>query len=144
MKTPIEAQCHARGLKLTGQRRLIARVISKARDYPDFPELYRRVAERNPRVSRATVSRTLKLLTSEGIIERHAFRGGRYRYERVSGDHHDHLIDLKTGKVCKFTDPKIERLQEQIAKKLGFKLVDHRLELYALSLPRGAGRRTRN
>jgi Fur family ferric uptake transcriptional regulator len=144
VKTPVEAQCRARGVRLTGQRRLVARVLSQANDHPDFPELYRRVAKRNPRVSRATVYRTLKVFVSEGIIEQHAFRDGRSRYERASGGHHDHLIDLKTGKIFEFTDPQIELLQQQIARELGYRLVDHRLELYAVSLPRGAVGRTKH
>ena len=144
MTTRIGALCRARGITLTSQRRLITRVISEARGHPDFAEFYRRVVERNPRVSRATVYKTLKLLANEGIIECHAFRDGRLRYERISGEHHDHLIDLKTGKVCDFSDSRIERLQEHIARQLGYKLVDHRLELYATPLSRADARSTKD
>src|SRR5215204_5277190 len=119
--TRIEMQCRAKGLTLTGQRRLIGQVISEAKDHPDALELHRRVAERDPRVSRSTVYRTLKLLASKGIIERHAFRGSRLRYESIASEAHDHLIDLKTGKVVDFKGPEIERLQHEIAGQLGFK-----------------------
>ena len=139
MATAIEARCHAKGLRLTGHGRLIARVISEGKDYPDFPELYRRVSERNSRVSRATVCRTLTLLTREGIIERHTFGGERFRYAAASGSFHDHLIDLKNGKVLKFANKEIQLLLEKIARDLGFKLVGHRLELYATPL-RASGR----
>lgn len=142
-KSRIEALCRASALKLTGHRRLIIAVISEARDHPDFPELYRRIAERNPRISRATVARTLKLLTSERIIERRLFRDRRYHYKPASDAHHDHLIDMKTGKVCEFSDPKIERLQKEIALKLGYELTGHRLELYAVPLSRLASKKSK-
>lgn len=131
MANRIEAQCRVKGMRLTGQRRLIAEVLSEAEDHPDVPELHRRVAKRDERVSLATVYRTVKRLEVEGIIERHAFRDGPARYERASRKHHDHLIDLDTGKVIEFTSPEIERLQNEIAQRLGYKLVGHRLELYA-------------
>jgi Fur family transcriptional regulator, ferric uptake regulator len=131
----IERQFRARGLRLTNQRRLIAEVVSEARGYPDFAELYRRVAERDRRMSRATVYRTLRLLASESIIECHAFRDGRSCFECVRGGHHDHLIDLDTGKIVEFVNPRIERLFKRIARQLGYKLVDHRFELYATLLP---------
>lgn len=141
MTNRIEAQCRARGIRLTGQRRLIADVLSEAQDHPDVQELHRRVAERDERVSLATVYRTVKRLEVEGIIERHAFRDGPARYERASRKHHDHLIDLATGDVIEFTSPEIERLQEEIAERLGYKLVGHRLELYAT--PAAESRRSR-
>jgi Fur family transcriptional regulator, ferric uptake regulator len=132
----IEMQCRAKGLILTGQRRLIAQVITEAKDHPDAQELHRRVVERDSRVSRGTVYRTLKLLASEGIIECHRFRDGRLRCEAAS-ERHDHLIDLETGEVVDFSDPEIERLQHQIAGQLGYRLVGHRLELYAARLKGG-------
>jgi Fur family transcriptional regulator, ferric uptake regulator len=132
--TCIEMQCRAKGLILTGQRRLIAQVIAEAKDHPDAQELHRRVAERDSRVSRGTVYRTLKLLASEGIIECHTFRDGRLRCESAAREHHDHLIDLETGEIVDFSDPEIERLQHQIAGQLGYRLVGHRLEVYAARL----------
>jgi Fur family ferric uptake transcriptional regulator len=123
----IERQFRARGLRLTNQRRWIAEVVSEANGYPDFAELYRRVAERDRRMSRGTVYRTLRLLASEGIIACHAFRDGRSRFECVRGGHHDHLIDLDTGKIAEFVNPQVERLFKRIARQLGYKLVDHRL-----------------
>jgi Fur family transcriptional regulator, ferric uptake regulator len=123
-----------RGLRLTGQRRLIAEVLAQARDHPDVPELHRRVAEHDPHVSLATVYRTVKRLEGEGILERHSFQDGRSRYERVSKEHHDHLIDIETGKVVEFRNAEIERLQKAVAHELGYKLVSHRLELYAVPL----------
>lgn len=131
MTNRIEALCRAKRLRLTGQRRLIAQVLSAAHDHPDARELHRRVAERDHRISLATVYRTVKRLEAEGIIERHAFRDGRARYEKASRKHHDHLINIETGKVIEFTSPEIERLQDEIARRLGYKLVGHRLELYA-------------
>src|SRR5215207_3920567 len=136
MTNRIESQCRAKGVRLTGQRRLIAEVLSAAHDHPDVQELHRRVAERDERVSLATVYRTVKRLEAERIIERHAFRDGPARYERASRKHHDHLIDLETGKVIEFTSPEIERLQEEITQRLGYELVGHRLELYARPRPR--------
>jgi len=132
----IEAQCRTKGIRLTGQRRLIAEVLSQAQDHPDVQELHRRVAERDQGISLATVYRTVKRLEAEGILERHAFQDGRARYERASRKHHDHLIDLETGKVIEFTSPEIERLQEEITQRLGYELVGHRLELYARPRPR--------
>jgi Fur family transcriptional regulator, ferric uptake regulator len=129
--SPIEEQCRALGMRLTGQRRLIARVLAEAHDHPDVPELHRRVANRDDRISLATVYRTVKRFEEAGIIERHAFRDGRARYEAAPNKHHDHLIDLVTGKVIEFRSEEIERLQAEIAKRLGYELVGHRLELYA-------------
>ena len=140
-KSSIEERCRTGGLKLTAHQRLIVRIISEARDHPDFPELYRRIAACDAGVSRPTVCRTLRLLTREGIIERRTFRDGRYHYALSQG-HHDHLIDLKSGKISEFSDPEIERLQKEIARKLGYELTGHRLELYATPL-RVSRRRTK-
>lgn len=128
----IEAQCRAKGMRLTDQRRLIARVLSDAKDHPDVFELHRRVVTQCPHISLATVYRTVRRLEVEGILERHEFRDGHARYERASKKHHDHLIDLETGKVIEFRNTDIERLQEEIARQLGYKLAGHRLELYAV------------
>ncbi|MEW5424512.1 transcriptional repressor [Amorphus sp. 3PC139-8] len=119
---------------MTEQRRVIARVIEMATDHPDVEELHRRAAEVDARISISTVYRTVKLFEDAGIIERHDFRDGRARYETVSEEHHDHLIDLRTGRVVEFRHEDIERLQEKIARELGFRLVDHRLELYGVPL----------
>jgi Fur family ferric uptake transcriptional regulator len=132
MPNRIEAQCRAKGIRLTGQRRLIAEVLSGAKDHPDVPELHRRVGKRDSGVSLATVYRTVKRLEAEGIIERHEFQDGRARYERVSKGHHDHLIDLETGKVIEFQSATIEQLQDEIAHRLGYEIIGHRLELYAV------------
>jgi Fur family transcriptional regulator, ferric uptake regulator len=134
----IEQRCRVSGLRLTSHQRLIVRIISEARDHPDFTELYRRIGEHNARISRPTLCRTLRLLTRNGIIERHAFLGNPLRYERAPERHHDHLIDLSTGKVCEFSDPLIEYLQKKVARELGYKLVAHRLELYAIPILRVA------
>lgn len=130
----IEKICAKRGLRMTEQRKVIARVLDNAHDHPDVEELYRRASEIDSGISIATVYRTVKLLEDFDIIERHDFRDGRSRYEPVPEDHHDHLIDLKTGQVIEFASPEIEKLQEEIARKLGFRLVDHRLELYGIPL----------
>jgi len=139
MPSRIEAQCRAKGIRLTGQRRLIAEVLSGAKDHPDVAELHRRVAVRDSGVSLATVYRTVKRLETEGIIERHEFQDGRARYERASKGHHDHLIDLETGKVIEFQSATIEQLQEEIAHRLGYEIVGHRLELYAVPRRRTRG-----
>jgi len=139
MPNRIEAQCRAKGIRLTGQRRLIAEVLSGAKDHPDVAELHRRVAVRDSGVSLATVYRTVKRLETEGIIERHEFQDGRARYERASKGHHDHLIDLETGKVIEFQSATIEQLQEEIAHRLGYEIVGHRLELYAVPRRRTRG-----
>lgn len=131
----LEDQCVAKGMRMTEQRRIIARVIEGASDHPDVEELYRRAVENDPRISISTVYRTVKLFEDAGIIERHDFRDGRARYETVPEEHHDHLIDLKNGTVIEFRNEEIERLQEAIARKLGYRLVDHRLELYGVPLP---------
>jgi Fur family ferric uptake transcriptional regulator len=130
----IEEKCAEKGLKMTGQRRVIARVLSESDDHPDVEMLYRRAVDVDANISIATVYRTVKLFEEAGITQRHDFGDGRARYEEASSDHHDHLIDLKTGKVIEFTNTEIERLQKEIAKKLGYKLVDHRLELFGMPL----------
>jgi Fur family transcriptional regulator, ferric uptake regulator len=130
----IEEKCAEKGLKMTGQRRVIARVLSESDDHPDVEMLYKRAVDVDPNISIATVYRTVKLFEEAGITQRHDFGDGRARYEEASNDHHDHLIDLKTGKVIEFTNAEIERLQKEIAKKLGYKLVDHRLELFGMPL----------
>lgn len=119
---------------MTEQRRVIAEVLSNADDHPDVEELYRRASKIDDRISIATVYRTVRLFEDAGILERHEFRDGRSRYEQVSDEHHDHLIDLQSGNVIEFRNEEIERLQELIARELGFKLVDHRLELYGVPL----------
>jgi Fur family ferric uptake transcriptional regulator len=134
MPDRIEKLCIDKGLRMTDQRRVIARVLSAADDHPDAEELHRRAAAEDPRISLATVYRTVRLFEEAGIIERHDFRDGRSRYEEVGDEHHDHLIDLKSGEVVEFVNEEIERLQEAIARKLGYKLVDHRLELYGVPL----------
>jgi Fur family transcriptional regulator, ferric uptake regulator len=130
----IESACRDRGLRMTGQRRVIAQVLGEAEDHPDVVELHRRAAAVDDRISLSTVYRTLKLFESEGIIERLEFLGGRSRYERVPQEHHDHLINLDTGDVLEFRSEEIEALQTEIARRLGFRLVSHRLELYAVPL----------
>jgi len=131
MTNRIETQAKAKGLRLTGQRKLIAQVLAEARDHPDVTELHRRVAEHDERVSLATVYRTTKRFEEIGILERHEFGDGRARYEQVPRKHHDHLIDVDTGKVIEFHSEEIERLQAEIARRLGYELVEHRLGLYA-------------
>ena len=130
----LEKACIEKGMRMTDQRRVIARVLSSAEDHPDVEELHRRAHAIDPHISIATVYRTVRLFEESGIIERHDFRDGRSRYEETPTHHHDHLIDMKTGKVVEFVDEEIEALQNAIARKLGYKLVDHRLELYAVPL----------
>ena len=130
----LEQLCADKGLRITEQRRVIARVLSDADDHPDVEELYARASGRDPNISIATVYRTVKLFEDAGIIQAHDFRDGRARYEEVPDEHHDHLINVKSGEVVEFHSEEIERLQVEIAKKLGFKLVDHRLELYGIPL----------
>jgi len=134
MPDRIEKLCVEKGLRMTDQRRVIARILSDAEDHPDAEELHRRAAAEDDRISLATVYRTVRLFEEAGIIERHDFRDGRARYEEASDDHHDHLIDLRSGEVIEFVNEEIERLQEAVARKLGYRLVDHRLELYAVPL----------
>jgi len=128
----IEKLCLEKNMRMTEQRRVIARVLSTSADHPDVEELHRRAHAVDPHISIATVYRTVRLFEEAGIIDRLDFRDGRSRYEEHSDDHHDHLIDMKTGKVVEFVDAEIEALQEAIARKLGYRLVDHRLELYGM------------
>ncbi len=130
MTSRIERLCLEKGLKMTGQRRVIARVLSEAEDHPDVELVYRRAVEVDPRISIATVYRTVKLLEEASILERHDFGEGRARYEEASEEHHDHLIDVHSGEVIEFRNDDIEGLQHMVAKKLGYRLVGHRLELY--------------
>ncbi len=130
----IEKLCVDKGLRMTEQRRVIARVLSESHDHPDAEELHRRAAAIDSRISIATVYRTVRLFEEAGILERHDFRDGRSRYEQLPEEHHDHLIDLSSGKVIEFHDEEIERLQQLVAERLGFRLVDHRLELYGRPL----------
>lgn len=134
MRDRIEKLCVDKGLRMTDQRRVIARVLSCSDDHPDAEELHRRATAEDPRISLATVYRTVRLFEDAGIIERHDFRDGRSRYEEVGDEHHDHLIDLKSGEVIEFVNEEIERLQEAVARKLGYRLVDHRMELYGVPL----------
>ena len=137
MSDRIEKLCIEKGMRMTEQRRVVARVLSLAHDHPDVEELHRRAHEVDPHISIATVYRTVRLFEEAGIITRHDFHGGRSRYEEVPDTHHDHLIDMKTGQVIEFVDEEIEALQNAIAKKLGYRLVDHRLELYGVPADEG-------
>ena len=130
MNETIEEKCLAKGVKLTEQRKIIAKVMSGSKDHPDVDELYKRVLNIDPKISIATVYRTVKLFAEEGIVTKHGFKGGKARYEELSESHHDHLIDIKTGEIIEFVDDEIEELQRKIAEKFGYDLVDHKLELY--------------
>ena len=130
MLETIEQKCIAKGVKLTDQRKIIARVMSKANDHPDVDELYTRVSKIDSKISIATVYRTVKLFEEAGIVSKHDFKGNKARYEQATQEHHDHLIDINTGEITEFVNEEIEKLQKQVAEKLGYKLVDHRLELY--------------
>ena len=130
MNETIEEKCLAKGVKLTEQRKIIAKVMSSSKDHPDVDELYKRVLNIDPKISIATVYRTIKLFAEEGIVTKHGFKGGKARYEELSESHHDHLIDIKTGEIIEFVDDEIEKLQKKIAEKFGYDLVDHKLELY--------------
>lgn len=130
----IEALCLDKGMRMTDQRRTIARVLSDAEDHPDVEEVYRRASTIDPRISISTVYRTVKLFEDAGILDRHDFRDGRSRYEPVGEEHHDHLIDLRSGRVIEFRSEEIEALQRRIARELGYRLIEHRLELYAVPL----------
>ncbi len=132
----IEALCAAKGLRITEQRRVIARVLSDSEDHPDVEALHARASAIDPGISIATVYRTVRLFEEAGILARHEFGDGRARYEAASDEHHDHLIDVETGNVVEFVDEELEALQRRIAEKLGFRLVDHRLELYGVPLDR--------
>ena len=135
--TRIEKLCIEKGIKMTEQRRVVARVLSLAEDHPDVEEVHRRAADLDPRISIATVYRTVRLWEEANILERHDFGDGRSRYEEVTEDHHDHLIDMKSGRVVEFQNEEIEEIQHKIAKAHGMKLVGHRLELYGVPLERG-------
>ena len=130
--TDIEQKCISKGVKLTDQRKIIAQVMSEANDHPDVDELYKRVTKLDPKISIATVYRTVKLFEEAGILAKHDFKGGKARYEELNESHHDHLIDVKTGEIIEFVDEEIEKLQEKVAEKYGYKLVDHKLELYGV------------
>lgn len=130
----LEEQCVARNMRMTEQRRVIARVLEAASDHPDVEELYRRAAAIDPRISLSTVYRTVNLFEEAGLVTKHDFKDGRARFEQIPDEHHDHLIDIRSGKVIEFRNEDIEAIQELIANKLGYKLVDHRLELYAVPL----------
>ena len=132
MTDTIEQKCLLKGVKLTEQRRLIAKVMSEASDHPDVDELYKRVSKIDPKISIATVYRTVKLFEEAGILTKHDFKGGKARYEAIVESHHDHLIDIKSGEIIEFVDEEIERLQKKVAEKYGYKLVDHKLELYGI------------
>lgn len=134
MPSILEKKCIDKGLKMTEQRRVIARVLSDSTDHPDVEALFKRASKVDARISIATVYRTVKLFEDAQIIERHDFGDGRSRYEEMPEEHHDHLIDLRSGKVVEFFNTEIEKLQEKIARELGFKLVDHRLELFCIPL----------
>lgn len=130
----IIARCEAKGLRMTDQRRTVARVVGEAEDHPDVEELYARASLIDPRISLATVYRSVKLFEEAGILEKLEFGDGRARYEDAERDHHDHLIDVTSGEVVEFVDPEIEALQEKIAARLGYRLIGHRLELLAVPL----------
>ena len=126
----VEDKCKQRGVRLTDQRRLIAKVMNQSLDHPDVDELHKRISKIDEKVSIATVYRTVKLFEESGIIEKHDFKGDKARYEQSPDIHHDHLIDVNTGEIVEFVDEEIEKLQNKVAEKLGYKLIDHRLELY--------------
>ena len=132
MTETIEQKCIAKGVKLTDQRRIIAKVMSESQDHPDVDELYNRVSKIDSKISIATVYRTVKLFDEAGIVAKHDFKGGKARYEQLNESHHDHLIDIKTGEIIEFVDDEIEKLQQKVAEKYGYKLVDHKLELYGI------------
>ena len=126
----IEEKCKAKGVRLTDQRKIIAQVMSDSTDHPDVDELHRRVTKTDSKISIATVYRTVKLFEEAGIVAKHDFKGNKARYEEATHEHHDHLIDVNTGEITEFVNEEIEKLQKKVAEKLGYKLVDHRLELY--------------
>ena len=132
MSESIEEKCLSKGVKLTDQRKVIAKVMSEADDHPDVDELYNRVSKIDPKISIATVYRTVKVFEEAGILAKHDFKGGKARYEEMRESHHDHLIDVKTGEIIEFVDEEIEKLQKKVADKYGYDLVDHKLELYGV------------
>ena len=132
MTANIEERCKQKGVKLTDQRKLIAQIMSDARDHPNVDELYKRVSKIDSKISIATVYRTVKLFEEAGILTKHDFRGGKARYEEFPYSHHDHLIDVQSGEIVEFVDEEIEKLQKIVAEKLGYQLLDHKLELYGI------------
>ena len=132
MSETIVQKCIAKGVKLTEQRKIIAKVMSEANDHPDVNELYNRVSKIDSKISIATVYRTVKLFEESGILAKHEFKGGKARYEQLNESHHDHLIDIKSGEIIEFVDQEIEKLQKKVAEKYGYDLVDHKLELYGV------------
>ena len=132
MSSNIENRCTEKGVRLTDQRKLIAKVMSESDDHPDVDELHKRVNKLDTKISIATVYRTVKLFEESGILTKHEFKGGKARYEELNEGHHDHLIDVKTGEIIEFVDEEIEKLQKNVAEKYGYKLVDHKLELYGV------------
>ena len=132
MSETIEKKCIAKGVKLTDQRKVIAKVMSESDDHPNVDELYKRVSKIDSKISIATIYRTVKLFEEAGILAKHDFRGGKARYEELSEGHHDHLIDIKTGEIIEFVDDEIEKRQKKVADKYGYELVDHKLELYGI------------
>ena len=132
MSETIEQKCLAKGVKLTEQRKIIAKIMSDSQDHPDVDELYKRASRIDSKISIATVYRTVKLFEEAGIVAKHDFKGGKARYEELNEGHHDHLIDIKTGEIIEFVDDEIEKLQKKVAEKYGYKLVDHKLELYGI------------
>ena len=132
MTEKIEKKCLSKGVKLTEQRKIIARVMSNSQDHPDVDELYNRVSKIDSKISIATVYRTVKLFEEAGIVAKHDFKGGKARYEEISESHHDHLIDIKTGEIIEFVNDEIENLQKKVADKYGYDLLDHKLELYGV------------
>ena len=132
MEKTIEEKCLIKGVKLTDQRKIIAKIMTEANDHPDVDELYNRVSKIDLKISIATVYRTVKLFEESGIVTKHDFKGGKARYEQLMEDHHDHLIDVKSGEIIEFVDHEIEKLQKKVAEKYGYELIDHKLELYGL------------
>ena len=132
MKVSIEQKCIDKGVKLTDQRKIVAKVMSESHDHPDVDELYNRVSKIDSKISIATVYRTVKLFEESGILTKHEFKGRKARYEELNEGHHDHLIDIKSGEIVEFVDDEIEKLQKKVAEKYGYKLVDHKLELYGV------------
>ena len=132
MSETIEQKCLTKGVKLTDQRKIIAKIMSDSQDHPDVDELYKRASKIDSKISIATVYRTVKLFEEAGIVAKHDFKGGKARYEELNESHHDHLIDIKTGEIIEFVDEEIEKLQQKVADKYGYKLVDHKLELYGI------------
>ena len=132
MSESIEQKCLKKGVKLTEQRKIIAKIMGESQDHPDVDELYKRASKIDSRISIATVYRTVKLFEEAGIVAKHDFKGGKARYEELNEGHHDHLIDIKTGEIIEFVDDEIEKLQQKVAEKYGYKLVDHKLELYGI------------